>query len=132
MQRAAAMMVLCSIGLCGCGAGSTEAPRMHEVSGTVKFEGEPLESGAIILDSATGETIPVQGAINNGEFKFEAPPGPKIVRITASRETGEVDQYGEKVAESFIPARYNSESEMKRDVLEGEENVFEFDLEEDK
>ena len=55
------------------------------------------------------------------------PAGEKIIRISAVRTTGETDQYGEPVTESYIPAKYNTRTELKRTVAPGR-NTLNFDL----
>lgn len=99
------------------------------VQGTVTWDGKPLPSGSIVFDPEDGKGVPTQGGITDGQYMFAAPPGPKIVRIQAVRETDETGEYGEPVSESYIPARYNSKSTLKANVTEGGENTFSFDLE---
>ena len=118
-----------SIFAVGCGSSTGDLPPMFEVTGSVTFDGEPLESGSIVFDSADGQSTPVGGSVENGTYKVEAPPGRKVVRISASRETGEKDMYGETITESYIPPRYNTESELERTVEPGGENEFDFELE---
>lgn len=71
------------------------------------------------------------GGIENGQFTAEVPPGEKILRISAVRETGEKDQYGEVITESYIPAKYNVESNLKKTVEANGENKFDLALADD-
>jgi hypothetical protein len=112
--------------LCGCGA--EEGVDMAPVHGSVSWEGKPLSTGNIVLEPEDGKGSPIQGAISEGKFDLKSPPGSKIVRIQASRDTGKIGEYGEKISESYIPAKYNRTSKLKAAVVAGEENELKFEL----
>lgn len=112
--------------LAGCGGESK--PPEYPVKGTVKYDGKPLEKGSIILDPADGQGGSAAGGIENGEFQLMAQPGKKIIRISASRETGEKDEYGEIVTESYIPDKYNVDSKLEIDVQTNEDNSIDLNL----
>ncbi len=114
------------LGLLGCN--SSDLPTLHPVSGTVSFAGKPIENGSIVFDPADGKGIAAMGSIVNGQIQGEIPAGEKILRITAQRETGEKDQYGEPVVESYIPDKYNVNSQLKQSVTADGENRFELTL----
>lgn len=111
-------------GICiGCGG-----PGLSTVEGTVTFEGEPVGEGAIVFEPADGIGRAAGGTIRDGRYQLTGEagvePGPKIVRITASRKTGnkvepmpgapEVDE-----VLPYIPAKYNQMSELTVDIGEG-------------
>lgn len=123
-----AFLALGLVVVSGCGGGASDAPSMFEVTGTVTFDGKPLEKGSIVFDSADGQTKAAAGGIENGKFSFESPLGPKTVRISATRETGQKDEYGETVSESYIPAKYNAESKLEATVERSGENKFDYAL----
>ncbi|MCC9609716.1 hypothetical protein LOC68_03805 [Blastopirellula sp. JC732] len=110
----------------GC-SGSTK--NTYPVTGTVTYKGEPIEQGTIVFDSVDGATMAAMGEIVNGQIKAEAPPGDKILRISAVRTKSEKDQYGEQITESYIPAKYNGDSTIKKTVSADGENVFDITLE---
>ncbi|PQO35365.1 hypothetical protein [Blastopirellula marina] len=111
----------------GCFGSSQDS--VFPVTGKVTYQGNPIESGTIVLDSVDGNTTAAMGEIVNGEIKAEAPAGEKIIRISAVRTKNEKDQYGELITESYIPAKYNGQSDIKRTVSPDEANVFELTLE---
>lgn len=117
--------------LAGC-AGSGDGPARYTVRGTVTFDGEPVEDGQVIFLPEDGKGRPDAGKVTNGAFEFRVTGGKKRVEITASRKTGETydEDLGETmpVLEEFIPARYNTESELTVEVEPNSENTYEFDL----
>jgi hypothetical protein len=103
----------------GCGRGPTQVP----VSGTVTFDGEPVQDGEIAFEPrGTGKMQ--FGVVTDGKYaipaKFGLVPGDYVVRITASRSTGqkaEVDSFvtaedSLEVNEQFLPPKYNSASQL--------------------
>ena len=111
----------------GCGGGS-DAPTTVKVEGTVTFDGEPLSKGSIVFDPVDGKGGSSAGGIENGKFMFDSQLGQKKVLISASRDTGEKDQYDEPITESYIPAQYNSETTLTANVKADGENKFSFEL----
>jgi hypothetical protein len=91
------------------------------VSGSVTFNGQPVSEGhiAFVPESGTG-----QGAgsnIVNGEYKLQTIAGKYKVEINASKmmplppgQTG-MDGATEEV-QSYIPARYNTQTELRAEV----------------
>src|SRR5882672_87624 len=70
----------------GCGDGRVR------VSGTVLFEGKPVEEGIIAFVPADGKGPTTGGPISDGRYDLtgdaRATVGEKIVRIVGSRKTG--------------------------------------------
>ncbi|HID24040.1 MAG TPA: hypothetical protein EYP14_16790 [Planctomycetaceae bacterium] len=129
----------------GCG-GAAKGPATVEVSGTVTFDGKPIPEGHIVFHPAEGTGRSYSGRIENGKFSFECEPGAKKVEITATREVPvdrsklspeeqvqleEEDAPG-TVPEQYIPARYNTGTELTAEVKESGGNSFEFALESSK
>lgn len=98
------------------------------VTGSVTYKGEPIERGTIVFDSVDGATMAAMGEIVDGQIKAEVPPGDKILRISAVRTKNEKDQYGELITESYIPAKYNGDSQIKKTVSADGENAFDLTL----
>ena len=103
------------------------------------MEGQPLKEGPISFFPQLDTKGPTAGAsIVDGKFTINAKKGPLPgkfhVQITATRLTGrkipapppgcgytcEIEQY--------LPARYNTKSELEAEVTEDGPNRFEFDL----
>lgn len=124
-----ALIVLCSA--IGCGGGS--GPATYPVSGTVSMDGEPIPKGQIVLRDPEGTIVSAGGTIIDGEFSFESQPGSKQVEIIARREVPgkfQAPNPGEEkfpVLEQYIPKRYNTESELTKEVVAGD-NEFHFKL----
>ncbi|MCA9081516.1 MAG: carboxypeptidase regulatory-like domain-containing protein, partial [Planctomycetaceae bacterium] len=57
----------------GCGGGVSDAPDLGVVSGTVTFDGQPLEGAQVIFvpDSKQGTTGPSSNATTDSSGKFE-------------------------------------------------------------
>ena len=104
--------------LAGCGQGG---PQTFDVSGTVTFDGAPVEQGEIVFRDPAGQEKGYGGIITDGKFSFESSPGKKRVEITAMRVVpGEFDTMnpGEKTPkmEPYIPEKYNGASELTAEV----------------
>jgi hypothetical protein len=125
--------------LTGCGGGDG-LPR-EQVSGLVTLAGEPLESGLIQFEP-TDPSIPTLtgGEITEGRYlvpRVEGPvPGTYRVIITSNPKEAELDpEEGElpgmvPIAKTpGLPARYNSQTELKAEVTAGGPNTFDFSLE---
>jgi hypothetical protein len=107
----------CSSGLC-------------PVSGTVTFDGEPVEEGEVVFMPVDPKVRPDAEPIQNGSFNFQASPGPKRVEIRASRVIGTTSMGPRK--EQFIPVRYNDQSTLTEEVKPSSDNHFTFTLTGDK
>ena len=123
-------LILCCLLLAGCGSGDGLA----KVKGRVTLNGEPLE-GAIVEfrpadpagSSSSGET----DAKGRYELRYTfakhgAMPGEYVVAIrTAGTGFGDHDEEVERVER--VPAKYNSQTALKRTVEPGR-NTINFDL----
>lgn len=108
------------------------------VEGTVTLDGKPLKKGNIIFRPKSDTISPSGGAkIVNGEFSIATKGGllPGIFRvgITASRPTNKkiFDHFsGKQVTfdEQYIPATYNSKSNLEAVVEADSHNHFDFPL----
>ncbi len=116
----------------GCPAGSG-GPATYSVSGTVKFDGQPVKTGDIQFEPETPGQAPDAGQIVNGSYTLKAKAGKKKVKITASRDIpGKTTKgaMGEDIVakEDFIPANYNSKTELTAEVKASGTNSFNFEL----
>ena len=112
----------------GCGGGGAKGPAMHSVAGTVTLDGQPLSQGSIVFDPADGKGTATSCGIKDGAFKGTCPVGAKIVRISASKESSEKDEYGSVVSVSLIPDAYNSSSTLKADIAAKDNTGLKFEL----
>lgn len=100
----------------------------------MKFDGELIPSGDIVFLPEDGNGRPDGGPVVNGNYRCSVTAGKKRVEIRASRENPDklVDSMmepGKKipVREDYIPDNYNAQSELKVEVLDGE-NAIDFEL----
>jgi hypothetical protein len=122
----------------GCGGADDDHPR-QPVSGTVKFQGEPLKSGLIQFQPASADASTAGGAgIVDGQYSISRAeglvPGSYRVSITSLGAAATPLPAGAtpgdpvmKVKEP-IPARYNATTELKAQVTKEGPNKFDFDL----
>jgi hypothetical protein len=107
--------------LVGCGHGDG----LLVISGTVSYDGKPLEKGLINFIPADGKGPTAAAAIADGKYSVKIAPGKKQVRIEGYKVLGEhafsrtnprkvVDQ------KQILPPRYNTKSELTRDIARGD------------
>jgi len=126
------------ININGCGERSRRLP----VEGVVTFDGQRIAKGQISFIPASGTDGPTAGSIiSDGRYSVAAEKGLVAgryrVEITAMRPTSRKTQTMNAVTgametteayESYIPPRYNSESELTADVKSDGANQFDFSL----
>lgn len=121
--------------------GRVGGPRRASVQGIVTFDGAPLENGVLVLLPADGTKGPTAGsAVSKGAFSIAAASGPVVgryrVEIKALRKTGRqvkavIPVGGRKEkeeSEQFIPAKYNTASELEVEIKPGR-NAITLELE---
>ena len=132
---AGAMAACALLGGCGGGDGFDRAA----VSGSVTFDGEPVETGTIAFHPDAGTTGPVSGIkISAGRYEIEEAMGPVVgnqkVEILAIRETGELGPVippspeRTKITEQYIPKKYNKKTTLTVVIESGDNEDTNFDL----
>jgi len=122
----------------------SSGPSKANVAGTVKFLGQPIESGKISFESPDSTSPGSNGKIINGQYEMSGDEGPgtgiMIVRFWATRKTGrklDPKKLGPGLEQSmtdldeqemYIPAKHNSASKHTVQIIRGKTNVFDFDL----
>ena len=113
-------------------AGCNRGPQLGPVSGRISLDGKPLADAEVRFEPATGRAS--QGHTGaNGQYELRysrdymgALVGSHTVRILSATEVTLPD--GRFVIRpQTVPTRYNTESELRRDV-ESSGNVFDFEL----
>ena len=117
------------LGLCGCGEGRLP------IQGKVTLDGNPLQEGTIRYMPPQGKAgVSCTGTISAGSYSIPASgglvPGTYRVEVRWARKTGKRIEAGvptadgtvEEVVEG-IPAKYNSNSTLQREVLQGTTNL---------
>jgi hypothetical protein len=131
------MTGLClSLALLGCGEDPYQGPQRYPLTGTVTFNGEPVDGGAISFIPQGGKENPTGGTITGGKYSVAedrgANAGKYRVEITWPKPTGKKvksEDTGEMVdvTAEVIPPKYNTMSELTADVSETN-TTFNFDL----
>ena len=117
-------LFLVGIFVCGCSSGS----RSYPVKGVVTFDGEPVPNGDIMFVEEDGSIAPDAGKIVNGKYDMQVKGGKKRVEIRASKEVPGAKGLMGPALEDYIPSRYNSRTELSRDVTSQGPNQFDFKL----
>lgn len=126
----------CCLAMAG---GCSKTPETTALSGTVTFDGEPVAEGQLELEPR-GAGRMAFAVITNGKYATPKErgvrPGSYLARITASRPTGKAadsssfitDAASAVIREQFLPAKYNTASELEFEVAPGETMVHDFEL----
>lgn len=145
--RFAALAV--AIAIVGCG--KSGAPSYANVSGTVTYNGKPVEKGQITF--ARDGRPPTQADIVDGKYTGQAMVGSNRVSITAYRKAakeralpptaqkqikayqemykspgGSFPEAADPTMEDFIPDDYGKNSKQIRVVEAGVQNTFDFNI----
>ena len=119
----------------GCGG----APETVQVSGKMTFDGAPVDDGQIEFEPQ-GAGRMAFAIVSAGQYATSkdrgVQPGKYLVRITASRPTGKRaetdafirDEAAATINEQFVPAKYNSASQLEIEITPGEAMEHDFDL----
>lgn len=110
-------------------------PTRARVQGTVKYNNAEVKTGKITFDPQNGDQ-PTTLEIVDGKYEGKASLGKNRVMI---RATEKVDMkkkmghdgpgYDQPVEENYIPALYNTDSKLFREVeADDNKNTFNFDL----
>ncbi|HVW03043.1 MAG TPA: hypothetical protein VHB77_21965 [Planctomycetaceae bacterium] len=126
------LLAICPILLAAGGCSRQSGPRLYPVTGTVSFDGKPVEEGDIIFSAMDGSHS-AGGKIEGGSYSLEAAAGKYKVQILAMRDIpGEIreDNPGEKIQarEQYIPDQYNGQTTLEANVEPGSKADINFDL----
>ncbi len=133
--RVCAVVLIAALGLGGCG--KSDPLGRQAVSGTVNFQGKPLDQGSILftpLDPKQG--TPAGATIQGGKFSIPAQKGlaPGKYRVGISSPEGggaapEMPGESEPTAKERIPPEWRGEtSKQEITVSKDGKNHFEFDV----
>jgi len=127
------LTILVLVSLSGCGP---RPPVMVEVSGEVIYDGIPVPGGTVSLVPADGGGAPVLLTIVAGRYAGLVPVGTKRVEIRGLRlaarplpSTGGPGAEEAEAVEGFIPAKYNDQSGLSRELAPPGPLTIDFRLE---
>jgi hypothetical protein len=122
------LMLLAAL-LSGCGGSKAE---VAPVSGRVTLDGAPLAGARIRFQPEASGGSPSYGAADSdGQYVLgykRGQPGALIGWHTVSIERGGHDDSANKSKPKALPARYNTASDLRKEVKAGEDNVIHFEL----
>jgi hypothetical protein len=102
---AAVALTAAVVGLSGCGSSTAT------ISGQVTYEGQPVGDGYITFTPSDGKGNDAGGQITNGQYTVAGlPPGPKVVRVIATRKVNFASTSAEmeaKAAEARKAGRFD-------------------------
>jgi hypothetical protein len=116
------------VGLAALAGGCGGKPRA-KVHGTVTFDGKPIRSGTIEFFPLDGKGQSAGTSITDGVYSVDASVGEMRVTINAIEVTGRHPAYDTKDSPMIedvrnpIPARYNIQTELKRTLTAGDNEV---------
>jgi hypothetical protein len=145
MKRPLPMVDVLFLGLVLSTAWGCSAPNRAPVKGKVTVDSVPLPEGSIDFVADKGAAPTAGARIIKGEYAIVTEkgllPGEYQVQIRAVRPTGKKiwDGMGDELApaskknmvdelESYVPARYNDQTELRAKIELGKVNVCDYDL----
>lgn len=124
------MFLLATAALVSSGCGRSDLPELGTVEGTVKMDGQPLAGRQVQFVPESGGRPGTGVTDEQGHYELTYTAGVEGTKVGSNRveittiwPEGE-PQPGER---ETIPLRYNSKTELTRDVQPGH-NTFDFDL----
>ena len=124
------LLALGSFGLFFC-FGCSSADSMADVSGTVQMDGQPLAEGEIIFEASDNSKAPAAGAVKDGKYSVQVPPGSKKVKINSSRQASKPDPVmGSAAKESRLGPEFNEKTTLTAEIKSGKNEGVNFEVKE--
>ena len=109
--------------IAGCGQ---TGPQVAPVTGRITLDGQPLQNADVLFQPAGSKPPSAGRADANGHYELAYKRG--VMGGTVGSNTVQITISSDVVANPpNIPARYNTESELSKEVKSGQ-NEFNFDL----
>ena len=120
------LLLLMLMSALGCGGAGED---LESVGGSVSFDGQPLVDGRILFVPPQSTAAPVMAPIEDGQFALQIPSGAYRVEIDASRVDPDQEGLdGLPAYVSYIPPRYNQQSELTAAITADGSNQLTFEL----
>jgi hypothetical protein len=126
--RALRTLPALALGLAFLAGGCGQPPRA-KVHGTVTLDGKPIKDGSIEFFPVDGNGQTAGVAIRDGTYSVDASVGEMKVSIRAVEVIGQRKAYDTpdspmiEDVRNTIPARYNTQSELKKTLAAGDNEV---------
>jgi hypothetical protein len=127
--------LLLLVAVIGCGPADDGR---RSVSGTITFQGKPLDRGNITFVSPDGLGSQTGAVITNGNYQIPAEQGmlPGRYKVAISSADGDVPAdpntapgpSGNFTSVDRIPKEYNTESKLEAEIKDQSENVIDFTI----
>jgi len=120
VRRVFVGLVLGALMAAGC-----DGSKLADVSGTVTFDGTPVEEGTITFIPADGQGQTAGGPIKDGKYSAQVPVGTMKVSISYPKAVGKKKLYNTPnspegtIWKEGLPARYNEQTELVLEVKSG-------------
>ncbi|MFO0938868.1 MAG: hypothetical protein U0798_20375 [Gemmataceae bacterium] len=128
------ILMLTLFAMAGCNEDKIKEQQTTKVTGTVTWNQKPLKSGDIIFDAKNGYP-PVSLTILDGHYEGLAPIGNCSIQICSYQKTSDDDSepangpdFDEVTETNILPEKYNTNSDISREVKTGSDNTFDFTL----
>jgi hypothetical protein len=118
-----------ALALLGCGRARTKV----DVTGTVTYQGKPIDLGNIKFDPIDKKLQPDGNEIRGGVYHVTLPIGPALVSISGAKKVGETKASntpngpGRAKYEEFVPKKYSREPDIIADI-KADTSRLDFDL----
>lgn len=113
--------------MAGCGGN----PNLAEVSGLITLDGKPLPKAIITFTPNSGGATSYGKSDESGRYRMmfaEGEPGAWVGASRVTIRTGDVLPDNSGVIPELVPAIYNTQSNLTKEVVSGS-NKFDFELE---
>lgn len=123
-----AILLLATFALVATGCGKS-GPKTYDVTGTVTYDGQPLDSGSIAFTPADTTMRGGQVEITAGKYTIQLPAGEMTVKIYAERPSGPYDEVmGGTPSEQYLHANYNDNTKLGATITPESGQVHDFKL----
>jgi len=123
MRRVLGILPVAVLAVLGCDSG----PATYPVSGSVSWNGKPIETGYIAFVAEDGQTSPATSKIVNGRYETRSTPGWKKVEIYADQDMGYSEAMHQNIRAPLVTADYNAQSKRRFEV-KPEDNTHDLNL----